>query len=52
MCQNAVPEVLSLKDASRNGILEPFFSDIDITPPLSDRIFAYSLSSGTFSKEK
>jgi hypothetical protein len=26
-----VPEVLSQKDASRNGVMEPLFPDIDVT---------------------
>jgi hypothetical protein len=25
MCQNTIPEVLSQKDESQNGVLEPFF---------------------------
>jgi hypothetical protein len=29
-CQNAISEVLSKKDASQNGIPEPFFPGIDI----------------------
>jgi hypothetical protein len=31
MCHNAIPEVLSQKDTSLNGVPEPFFLGIDIS---------------------
>jgi hypothetical protein len=33
LCQNAVPEVLSQKDASWSSVPDPFIPVIDITPP-------------------
>jgi hypothetical protein len=52
-CQNAVPEVLSLKDASWNGIPEPFVFGISITNtnPLH-KILGHCLCSGTFFLKK
>jgi hypothetical protein len=38
---NSIPEVLSQKDASWNGVPEPSFPGIGITPPLSNRIFGH-----------
>jgi hypothetical protein len=40
--RDAVPEVLSHKDANQNGIPGPFFRGIDITnTPLLDRILCH-----------
>jgi hypothetical protein len=51
--RNAVTEVLSLKDASRNGVPEHIFLElVELTLPLSDRISGYFLRSGIFLKRK
>jgi hypothetical protein len=46
-CQNAIPKVLSQKNATWNNILEPSFPGIGITP-VSDRILGHSMHSGIF----
>jgi hypothetical protein len=53
-CWNAVPEVLSQKDARHNSIPELFFfPGIGVTTPhLSDQILDHSLGSGTSFKRK
>jgi hypothetical protein len=43
--RKAVPEVLSQKDATRNGVSEPFLG-ISVTNPVSYRIFGHSMLSG------
>jgi hypothetical protein len=50
MCQNAIPEVLSQKDTSRNGMLELFFPSIDITntSPSSTEFWVTMYSGHTF----
>jgi hypothetical protein len=47
--RNAVPEFLSQKNASLNGVPETFYPGIDIiTPSLFDRTLGYSMLSGTY----
>jgi hypothetical protein len=52
--RNAVSEIISQKDARRNSVPEhfSFLVFVQLTSPLSDRIFGHSLRFGTFLKRK
>jgi hypothetical protein len=50
-CQNAVPGVLSQKDASWNGALEPFFPGIGITNTPLQPNFGLCILKPIFSKK-